>query len=219
MKTRFWTAFAILTALLSGAKQTSAGEGWSGFHAAFDTGIASLTTTQTTPAAGGTPDFFFVEDLDPDIVVAPTVSAAPVMTGKTKTTRKTSAALSAGYDRQIGQLVLGIEGDISQMGSSNADADMDWIATARVKAGWAASEKLLVYATGGAALAGFDVTGTPEKHRKVGHVFGGGAEFKIRANWSLKGEYLHHEFSRLAIGGGSVQARIDTLKLGLAYRF
>jgi outer membrane immunogenic protein len=84
-------------------------------------------------------------------------------------------------------------------------AGADWLATVRGRLGFAA-DRFLVYATGGAAFAHIKfrhsfsdlccTSSTPlttftTSSTKAGYAVGGGAEYAIAANWSLRGEYLY----------------------------
>jgi outer membrane immunogenic protein len=123
--------------------------------------------------------------------------------------------------------------------------DNDWIATARGRVGLTMFPTAMLYATGGAAFTasnynGRDVfnTGCPNcgivsfSDTRTGWVVGGGVEWAIAANWSLRGEYLYHRFA-----GASATAffqaapaipaaiftfrdlEVHTARAGISYRF
>jgi opacity protein-like surface antigen len=105
-----------------------------------------------------------------------------------------------GYNWQKDSSVFGIEADVGF-----ADG-LDYLATLRARLGYARGD-LLVYATGGVAFAGFDddavsfkthnktySLGGDDDDRKIGLVVGGGAEYKIRPNWSVGVEGLYYAF-------------------------
>jgi len=121
----------------------------------------------------------------------------------------------AGYNWQFGNVVAGVEADInwidgkssttiaSSFGGTpvSATADMDWFATARGRLGLAFS-RTLIYATGGwAAARGSDgwgfVGATPrfsfQDTRSAG-VVGGGIEYMLTQNWTVRVEGLHSNF-------------------------
>jgi outer membrane immunogenic protein len=116
----------------------------------------------------------------------------------------------------------------------------DWLFTARPRVGWAAHEWLL-YVTGGLAvgrenfsqtiaiLAPFTETSgfaTP----RAGWTVGGGIEYAIARNWSIRGEYLHVDLGTVNTAGtltppfpgltltGSVRLT-EIARGGLNYRF
>ncbi len=89
--------------------------------------------------------------------------------------------------------------------SVHAKASLDWIGTVRGRIGFVATpdNRLLIYGTGGFAYAGgstnfsvYDATqgaywnGSPSSTR-TGWTIGGGAEYAITNNITIKGEYLY----------------------------
>jgi outer membrane immunogenic protein len=103
-------------------------------------------------------------------------------------------------------LVVGIEADIQGADITDTGTDgifkysstLDWFGTVRGRLGYA-SDRTLVYATGGFAYGGLknDVTnGTAASHYTIdstatGYVVGGGVEYKVSPAWSLKAEYQY----------------------------
>jgi outer membrane immunogenic protein len=130
--------------------------------------------------------------------------------------------VQAGFNRRIGNFFFGLEGDLQTAGISGsssisaggytfvASASVDWFATARVRGGFA-SDTMLVYATGGLALAGLDYdatfkTGNTSVHLSndgthFGLVLGAGLEMALRSNWSLKIEYQYLNFGSQSANG------------------
>ena len=89
--------------------------------------------------------------------------------------------------------------------SVHAKASLDWIGTVRGRIGFVATpdNRLLIYGTGGFAYAGgstnfsvYDATqgaywnGSPSSTR-TGWTIGGGVEYAITNNITIKGEYLY----------------------------
>lgn len=111
----------------------------------------------------------------------------------------------AGYNRQCGRLVYGIEADISwtDVDSSNTLAGQtfstsyDYFGTVRGRLGLA-HENILFYITGGLAYASVDhvlnapAFGISQSDSDVnwGYTIGGGIEFN-RGHWSLRAEALY----------------------------
>ena len=109
----------------------------------------------------------------------------------------------------------------------NMSTKIDWIGTARARAGYA-QDNWLFYATGGVALADAKtnltaVTGPvcstigqplcSASSRKAGAALGVGVEYGFTPNLSAKVEYMY-------IAAASVEiAKIDTIRAGLNYRF
>lgn len=86
---------------------------------------------------------------------------------------------------------------------TTAGASMDWMSTARVRAGWLATSSTLIYATGGLALTSVEQfhvikdTSVPaqvytgsNKEMVTGFTVGGGVEFALSASITFKAEYL-----------------------------
>ncbi len=87
----------------------------------------------------------------------------------------------------------------------------NWLFTARGRLGWAVSN-VLMYATGGLAVTDLEVTNTfsdagggsmfaKNTDTKIGFVVGGGAEWVLTGNWTLKGEYLYVDFGSVTASG------------------
>jgi outer membrane immunogenic protein len=78
----------------------------------------------------------------------------------------------------------------------------DWIATLRGRAGFVVTPSIMLYATGGLAFAHVQTAGavaftvTPDVYgggsdeTRFGYTVGGGGEWMIAPNWSIKAEYL-----------------------------
>jgi outer membrane immunogenic protein len=127
--------------------------------------------------------------------------------------------------------------------SDQISARYDWLGTARARAGFAAGQSLF-YATGGLAVGRvksqyiFDVTSSsgPPDHlvfssssTRAGWTVGGGGEFALSRNWSVKAEYLHVDLGKTDLdisnhpGIGQATLRFDNklhiVRGGLNYRF
>lgn len=144
-----------------------------------------------------------------------------------------SGGVFVGRDWQFGAAVFGAVADFTALGGADVNfgggenIDTGWVATARVRAGWAVSDKTLVYATAGAATAGINmetVSGLAivrTSLTKTGHAAGVGIEQKLFSNWFAKIEYLRHDFGTVKVGttGTEFKSRLETFKIGLSYRF
>lgn len=88
----------------------------------------------------------------------------------------------------------------------NSSIDSSWLMTARARAGWTVSNAL-IFVTAGLAVSELSVTNSfldnasiivgtngsgsgSAREIKGGYSFGGGMEWALTRNWSLKGEYL-----------------------------
>lgn len=200
------TAAIAATALVSAVSLAEAGEGWSGYYVGLETGVAVNVVT----LSGDIPSPFVERQSDTGAL----------------------AGIFAGADGQFGKWVFGGLVDFDYVGTDplvfsgkiGSGYDMNWVATARVRAGFAPNDKLLLFGTGGIALAGADAVFPPLvlDSRQLGYVVGAGAEYRFAQNWSLKGEFLHHNFGnrlREIPSGYSMSPVLNSFKVGLAYRF
>ncbi|MGH6672321.1 MAG: outer membrane protein [Xanthobacteraceae bacterium] len=143
-----------------------------------------------------------------------------------------------GYNYQVNQAVLGVEGDIdwadingttSVAGcpATSCKTSDDWLGTIRGRLGYAAG-RFMPYITGGAAfgdikgsgpgLAGVDNT-------NAGWTAGGGIEFAIAGHWTAKAEYLYVDLGSVSCGvacGAATQNisfKSNLFRGGINYRF
>ena len=124
-----------------------------------------------------------------------------------------------GYNYQMGNLLLGIEGDITWadikgtgpcLVAFNCTTQVNWMADVTARAGVLPMERLLVYAKGGVAFANVDytfgnsfsaggvttaLTGTVNDTR-VGGLLGFGAEYAFMPRWTAKMEYNYMDFGK-----------------------
>jgi outer membrane immunogenic protein len=120
-----------------------------------------------------------------------------------------------GYNYQINQFVVGIEGDVngssyrgssafaSPFGSGTFTTKNDIDGSVRGRVGWA-WDRALIYATGGAAFAPIEHTISSfgggldnQTSTRVGWTVGGGVEYAITNNWSLRAEYRYTDYGHL----------------------
>lgn len=94
-----------------------------------------------------------------------------------------------------------------------SSVETDWLFTARGRIGWAFSN-LLIYGTGGLAVTDLTVTNSfrdnsfaaasangSASRTKAGWVLGGGAEWALGKNWTVKGEFLYLNFGSVTLPG------------------
>ncbi len=145
-----------------------------------------------------------------------------------------------GYNYQINQVVLGVEGDIdwanisgststgctSVTGTGCTTGD-NWLSTVRGRLGYGA-DRFMPYITGGAAFGDIKASGpglTGTDTTNAGWTLGGGIEFAIAGHWTAKAEYLYVDLGSVSCGlacGAAVQNvnwRANIGRLGLNYRF
>jgi outer membrane immunogenic protein len=139
-----------------------------------------------------------------------------------------TAGAQGGYNWQVGNWVLGLETDFGYFDQDTSRSvtvvypccgpstytidqkvDTDNLFTLRPRAGWAANNWLF-YVSGGLALSSlktsfeftdvFGVAADGEKTSiKPGWAIGGGAEFGLLRNWTLRGEYLYVDFDDVSL--------------------
>jgi outer membrane immunogenic protein len=124
-----------------------------------------------------------------------------------------------GYNLQIQQWVIGLEGSVDGTSLSRSVFEpvsgftvgtrSDVQGSIRGRAG-IAFDRVLLYATGGVAFAGITdnytdvtgvVTGSPGatssfSKTRVGWTVGGGLEYAVTNNWSVRAEYRYSDFGR-----------------------
>jgi outer membrane immunogenic protein len=156
--------------------------------------------------------------------------SAPLASG----TINTSGGLvggTLGYNYQMNQIVLGLEGDGSWSGIGGSgtctgglacSVRNNWLATARGRLGFA-WDRFMPYVTGGAAFGDIRssvATFADSTSTKTGWTAGGGIEAAIAGPWTAKVEYLYVDLGRGAsIGGADTGFNTNIVRAGLNYRF
>lgn len=139
--------------------------------------------------------------------------------------------LYLGYNHMFDQFMLGaeIDGSLMDIGDSigfGNRIDMNWGATARLRAG-VAYDRFLVYATGGISWAGLEtknsIFAAKSSNTHTGWVLGAGIEAFVTESVSARLEYLHHDFGNKTynLGGGDfkLKGQLDVVRAGVAYHF
>ena len=119
---------------------------------------------------------------------------------------------TAGYNYQIGNFVVGVEGDINWAnvrgsttclgGVFSCETRNDWLGTARGRVGWAI-DRVMLYVTGGLAVGDIkaNVPGIGgASATNAGWTAGGGVEFALVGNLTAKVEYLHVDLGSFDCG-------------------
>ena len=182
--------------------QQPVGARWTGFHTGAHIGYGSGKTTWA--------DFIYL-----DGAFAPSYRADGTLGG-----------LQAGFDQQLGRLVIGIAADVSKTdmsgslsrpsagfgftSTSTIRTRIDWLGTVTGRVGMT-FDNLLIYGLGGFAWAretqgqaGTFVTPAVTafdltgKETRTGYVAGAGVEWMVAPGWSVKAEYNHIFFSENA---------------------
>lgn len=151
--------------------------------------------------------------------------------------------IQLGYNAQFGNVVAGVEIDaqLSGMRANSAgvvpifaqtSASINWFGTLRGRLGYLITPNLLVYGTAGGAMtevgykwaAPAPLLMNATNHR-FGWTAGGGIEYAIDRNWSVKGEALYVSTGKnTVVNTFQTFSTIETqsfwaARLGLNYRF
>lgn len=173
--------------------------------------------------------------------------------------------IQAGYNRQFGMFVAGLELDATWIdaketknytaidpgpfmpgvtANSSLRSELDWLATARLRAGGVVFDRALIFATGGVAAGRVknafaasipEVGYSPKPWTTAGvdwgYTVGAGLEYAFTKNLTAKIEYLHFDLGSrkvratdpLAFPGESISYRFDNrgdiLRSGLNFKF
>lgn len=151
--------------------------------------------------------------------------------------------VTLGANVQSGQFVYGLEGDVmwsGQNGSatclgggSTCSADYDWAGSLRARAGYA-FDPVLIYATGGFAMAGINTSVSPAtggtsgsySDTYLGWTVGGGVEAAVTDALTAKAEYAYSDYGSRTAPAGTLDTTATTVsptshavKVGLNFRF
>jgi outer membrane immunogenic protein len=153
---------------------------------------------------------------------------------------------TVGFNYQFNNWVAGVEGDIAwsgikgELGANvgpldlSAGSEIDWFGTIRARLGFLATERFMIYGTGGAAYgetnsyANLNLGGpglnVSQSDTNWGWTAGGGFEYAITDHLTFKTEYLYVDLGSqelLGFGGGGsnfsldVDSHFHTVKAGL----
>ncbi|VFU10744.1 outer membrane protein [Methylocella tundrae] len=143
-----------------------------------------------------------------------------------------------GYNLQFNQFVVGLEGDVegtslskTRSGSPffeglgsvpvavSTKADIMGSIRGRVGYAW---DRVLLYATGGVAFAGVEGTiygpfggQVSSSSTRVGWTLGGGLEYAVTNNWSIRAEYRYAQFGHSSFAADNAFATPGLAALGV----
>jgi outer membrane immunogenic protein len=134
--------------------------------------------------------------------------------------------LTGGANWQWGNVVFGLETDISYSGVDDGIAgykwELDWYGTTRARFGYA-WDRFMPYLTGGLAYGRgtYKIAGYNDDASHVGWTVGAGVEGAITQNWSAKVEYLYVDLGEKHYGDLPWKNEFDAsvLRAGVNYRF
>ncbi|MGP9822170.1 outer membrane protein [Salinarimonas sp. NSM] len=144
-----------------------------------------------------------------------------------------------GYNAQFGQFVAGLETDLQwtnfeggpavpgALAGTVSEAQLDYFGTVRARAG-VALDRTLVFATGGFAYGGADVTAVvggatfSDDQTHWGWTLGGGVEHAFTNNLTAKVEYLYTDLDNETYNldvQRKAGVEFSTVRAGLNYKF
>jgi outer membrane immunogenic protein len=141
-----------------------------------------------------------------------------------------------GYNWQLGQFVLGVEGDFQgttqkktdTVGAISVEQKLPWFATVRGRLGYAPGP-VMFYVTGGAAWANYELSASAgglsisDNSTQSAWTVGGGVEWMFLPHWSTKVEYLYVDTGNknVTLFGvtGNARAQDNIVRVGLNYHF
>lgn len=221
---------------------------WTGFYAGLNAGV------------GWSDAAFGITPIDQWLGFGS--ASVPFLIATNRTVRANGLMIGgqAGYNYQINRFVLGIEGDFDFYNAEETftggripttsivgytqTTRQTWFATVRGRLGWAASDRWMLYATGGLAVSNWAVsmslpalpTATAifsNNETRTGWTVGGGVETVLAPQWTFKAEYLYSDFGDVT--GSStfptppitpgythlhrVELVTQVVRVGLNYRF
>ena len=191
-----------------------------------DTADSDWTGLYATLSGGYTEVELKGNEFEPDIPVG-----SPFADDKS-TSGGAIFGLGLGYDHDLGDFVIGLEGDVSLLTNderlelkNTVDAEYDWFATGRLRAGYD-FDGTLFYATGGVALLAADFEddrGASDEQTYVGWTVGGGIEHMFSDRLSFRLEGLYADFPRkdidLDADDTDIEAAMFVVRAGIGWRF
>ena len=143
-----------------------------------------------------------------------------------------------GYNLQLSQFVVGLEGDVDGSSLSKSVSNTYYVdgfypinttvsgslgvqGSIRGRVGYA-WDRVLLYATGGVAFGGFNGSiSTPIGYdsgstTRVGWTVGGGLEYAVTNNWSIRAEYRYTQFGHSSVYANNSFGASDYYFPGLA---
>jgi outer membrane immunogenic protein len=141
-----------------------------------------------------------------------------------------------GYNRQLGSIVFGVEGDVDWSGLNGTNTTPgcpggcttgdSWLSTVRGRVGYA-FDRVMPYATGGLAVGDIRASApgvAGGSTTNAGWVLGGGLEVALPGSWSAKAEYLRVDLGGFNCTGcgvptNNVSLQENVFRAGVNYHF
>jgi outer membrane immunogenic protein len=190
---------------------------WTGFYVGLNAGGAWNEYNATTATVFSPTGYF-----------ATTSVPAIGLVGNQQINRSGfTGGVTGGYNWQVSSAVIGVEADFNYFGvkgstsgtgiypccaptsfTVNSSVSSDWLATVRGRVGFLATPALLLYGTGGLAVANVKASylftdtfalaneSASISTTRYGWTAGAGAEYALMNGWSIKAEYLYADLGR-----------------------
>ena len=138
----------------------------------------------------------------------------------------------AGINGQSGSFVYGVEGDVGYSGVKGEDGGFETESgvdgSLRARLGYAVTENVLVYGTGGGAAKHMEVTDTvaptsSDSNTMLGYTVGAGVDAKLTENVFGRLEYRYTDYGSetFTVGGADreIEANENRIGVGLGIKF
>jgi outer membrane immunogenic protein len=148
--------------------------------------------------------------------------------------REFQGTIHAGYNWQIGRMLVGVETDVGNgalsgtvtNGVQTIGIDSDIAGSFRARAGYLMSPSLLVYGTGGVAWARTNIGldgGERTDQTLTGYQLGLGTELLLNPNWTMRLEYMYTDYGDKALTHSGFTNNFVTtshaVRAGLSFKF
>jgi len=143
-----------------------------------------------------------------------------------------SGGILAGFNYQIGNAVMGLEGDFTWGQDKTGDHhdttsagdkigeyyNIKWQTSLRARAGWLMNNDTLLYVTGGPSWLKGEMqdilTGQKDENTHFGYTIGGGLEHAFTDNIHIRAEYLFSSYKTKDYGPYNCSACVDDVAGG-----
>jgi outer membrane immunogenic protein len=207
------------------------GYDWSGFYIGGNAGY-SWGRERTDGTLTGTQNVSVFRTAGPTLISSVNTALAAPLVGRANMDGFIGGG-QIGYNWQRSKWLFGLEADF-QGSDERATADvclaagcpvgsglftanykLDWFGTVRGRVGFLATDRVLLYATGGLAYghvsASAPLVPLSWGSTRAGWTVGAGAEAAIDRNWSVKLEYLYMDLGNIGGAGASATAVTNAL--------
>ena len=121
-----------------------------------------------------------------------------------------------GFNHQFGSAVYGLELDGVVSGADGSSGNVDWLSTARIRAGHT-RDNMLFYGTGGLAVAGASVAGDDQTH--LGWTLGAGVEAALTDRITGRFEYQYTNLNDQNYATTTTGFDMHAVRVGLGLQF